>query len=169
MTYTKNRRIRGTIASLAVLATLPFLLVACSGQSDGDTAPRADPGIGAQWGACMRDAGFAVQDPDDESVAAGVTAAPPGVDQAAFADAAASCSERAGVEPASNADHQKWQRQYEQVASCVREEYRDFPERDDGGFGVDESYPHADEPAFKETVAKCMAEFSPDTQNRPVP
>lgn len=154
MTYTKNRRVRGCVDSLAVVGVLPFLLVACSSQPDADTAPRADAGIGAQWGACMRDAGFAVQDRADQS---------------AFSEAAASCSEQAGVEPASDADQQKWKREYAEVASCVGEDHRDSPEQDDGGFGVDDSYPHADEPAFKDTVAKCMAEFSPDTKYRPVP
>lgn len=168
MKHTNTRRLRGTLGSLALLAALPLLLVACSGQSDTDTAPRADAGTGAKWGACMRDAGFDVQDPDDASVRAGLSQAPSGADQDAFAKAAASCAQRAGVEPADSADTQKWEREYAQVASCVRDDYSDFPEQEPGGFTVDDSYPHAEEPAFKQTVADCMQEFSPDTQTQSV-
>lgn len=166
MKHTTTRRLRGTLGSLAVLGTLPFLLIACSGPSESSTAARADAGAGATWGACMRDAGFDVPDPDDATVASGVTSGPAGVDQAAFSEAAKTCAQRAGVEPASDADHQKWSRQYTQVASCIREHgYPDFPEQKDGGISTMD-YPRAQEPAFEETFDECLAEYSPDSQTR---
>lgn len=164
MTITNTRRLRGTIGSLAVLATVPFLLVACSGQPDADGALRADAGIGAQWGACMRDAGFDVTDPDDAAVQAGVAKVPAGADQAAFQAAAASCAQHAGVTGASSAERDRWEREYAAVASCVREHgYADLPEQQPGSITV-EGYPRAEEPAFEQVMDDCMAEYSPDTK-----
>ena len=170
MTHITPRRLRVVLATALLACTLPLGLAACSTSStssDGaDTAADATSGIGAQWGSCMRDAGFDVEDPDDQTVASGITKPLPGVDEQAFSTASATCAEQAGVEPASSADHQKWERQYDQVASCIRDNgYEDFPEQQPGSISTN-GYPRAEEPEFDQTFRDCLAEFAPDTQTQ---
>lgn len=167
MNHSNSGRARGVLVAVALLCALPLALSACSAGDDG-TAPRADAGVGAQWGACMRDAGYDVQDPDDASVEAGAMAVPSGVDSAEFQTAGAACAEQAGVERKSNADTQKWEREYAKVASCVRERYSDFPEQEPGQFGWDDDYAPAQDPGFQDVVDACMAKHSPDTQSQSV-
>ncbi|KQS09226.1 hypothetical protein ASG04_10170 [Curtobacterium sp. Leaf183] len=160
------RRILIAAATIAVL--MPLSLSACSTSSDAGSGSSTASGVGAKWGACMRDAGFEVEDPDDASVEAGLSKPPAGVDGAEFADASSSCSDEAGIERSSSADHQKWARQYAQVASCIRENgYDDFPEQQPGSIGT-EGYPRAEEPEFNDVMDDCLAEFAPDTQSQSV-
>lgn len=114
----------------------------------------------------MRDAGFDVRDPDDASVASGAVPVPEGADDAAYTDAAATCSAAAGVPRASTADKQKWERQYTKVASCIRENgFADFPEQQPGvlDFG---SYPRSQESGFQQAADTCLQQFAPDTTTK---
>jgi hypothetical protein len=115
----------------------------------------------------MRSAGFSVEDPSDAQVASGTVTSPAGADEERFRTAAGQCAEDLGVHGADSAQQDKWTREYDQVASCVRETYPDFPEQDPGGitFSPDE-YPRAAEPEFQERADECMHEYSPDTKTQ---
>lgn len=157
-----------TVLAAALLLVAPLSLTACSGPTPADGATAADTarGIGAKWGACMRDAGFDVEDPSDAQVSSGVVSAPQGADQQAFQRQAATCSEQQGVERQDSSEQQKWAREYEQVASCIRDHgFEDYPAQRPGALDLNpESYPRAAEPGFERAVQDCLAEFSPDTQ-----
>ncbi|QCR42529.1 hypothetical protein C1N91_02185 [Curtobacterium sp. SGAir0471] len=162
MTHTPVRS-RVTLGTVALFIALPLTLSACSTPDAGTAPTTAAKGIGTQWGDCMRAAGFDVEDPDDDAVTSGVATAPQGVDQHAFAEQAGTCSRSLGVTGADDATEQKFRREYQQVASCIRERgYPDFPEQD-GGFTT-EGYPRSEEPEFDGVVTDCMAEYSPDSR-----
>ncbi|WP_420363638.1 hypothetical protein AABM26_04690 [Curtobacterium aetherium] len=165
MTKTKH-----LLAAVALAAALPFTLVACSqGSPDAASTSASSDGIGARWGSCMRDAGFEVQDPDDDALRSGTVTSPQGADQEAFTTAAQTCSKQVGVTGADSAQKQEWARQYEAVAACVRENgYPDFPEQPDGGINFGD-YARAGEPKFQEVADRCLEEFSPDSTSTKVP
>ena len=167
-TSTRTRLLLATVSGAVLLAGL----TACSGGTppNGDGATAADgPGIGAQWGSCMRAAGFEVQDPDDDQVRSGTVLTPQSGDREAFATAAGKCSTDLGIEPADTAEQDKWTREYARVASCIRDEYPDLPEQQPGSLSFDpETYPRAREDGFQERVDECLAEFSPGTKSQPV-
>lgn len=170
MTTTTRPRTRLFLAGLLALG-LTTGVTACSGATDPTAGPtHASTGIGAQWGDCMRSAGFDIEDPSDDQVSSGTILSPAGVDQERFHSAADECAEDLGVHRADSAEQDKWVRQYQQVASCVREEYPDFPEDgSDGGISFDpDGYPPAREPAFQELAQKCMQQYAPDTQTQEV-
>ncbi|MBT2502654.1 hypothetical protein [Curtobacterium sp. ISL-83] len=158
-------RTRAVLVTAILAAVLPLSLASCSSDSSGTTAAEAVSGVGTRWGACMRDAGFDVQDPSDEIVERGAYSRPEGVDAAGFDTAAAGCSEQLGIEGSSSAQKQQWARQYDQVASCVREHgYEDYPEQQPGALDFNPSnYPRAAEPGFEKVTAECLQEFAPDT------
>ncbi|WIB60706.1 hypothetical protein DEJ13_02440 [Curtobacterium sp. MCLR17_007] len=159
---------RALLVAAAIAVTLPFSVAACSTQPSADPGTSAGSGVGAKWGSCMRDAGFDVEDPDDTAVEAGLSKAPAGADRAAFSAAASACTEKAGVERASSADQQKWERQYAQVANCIRENgYDDFPEQEPGSLNTS-VYQRSSEPQFETVVDDCLAEFAPDTRSQSV-
>jgi len=166
MNTTSNRFTTALTAAL-LLAVLPFGLAACSsGNGDTSDAPTAGTaqGIGAKWSACMRDGGFEVPDASDDEVSSGVSRVPNGVDQERFTERSASCSEELGIERSSEAEQQKWTRQYDAVAACIREDgYADFPEQKAGSLDF-QSYARSSEPQFDEVAQKCLAEHAPDTQ-----
>ena len=164
---TTTTRTRTAIATLVLAVTLPLALASCSTDS-APTATDAAAGVGATWGDCVRDAGFDVQDPPDDMLERGTITMPEGVDQQSWDQAASKCSALAGVERADTADQQKWARQYDQVASCIRDHgYDDFPEQEPGSIGVDrEAYPRAKEPEFEQTFQDCLAEYAPDTKTQ---
>lgn len=167
MKHTTRSR-RTALAAAALLCALPLALAACSSGSGAPSAKDATAGVGAEWGACMREAGFEVEDPDDASVESGVLAAPPGAEQEEFQRAGARCAKDAGVHGTSKADKQDWERQYAKVASCIRENgYEDFPEQRPGGIST-EGYPRAREPGFETAMHDCLAEFAPDTTTQNV-
>lgn len=156
------------VAAVLVLAvSASIALSACSGAGSPSAADtQSTSGIGARWGACMRDAGFDVEDPADDMVASGTVTIPQGVDQGRYEEEAASCSDRVGVQRADTSEEQKWARQYSQVADCIREHgYDDFPEQTDGGITT-QGYPRASEPEFEETFQQCLHEYSPDTKTQ---
>jgi hypothetical protein len=64
------------------LGTVLFALTGCS--KGAPSAEEITAGVGRRRGACMRDAWFEVEDPDDASVESGVLAAPPGAAQEEF-------------------------------------------------------------------------------------
>lgn len=170
---TAPHRSRGLLTSALVLSTLPFLLTACSGGGTADassTGTPGGPGIGAAWGSCMRDAGYDVQDPTDDLVRTGAAPVPEGVDRDRFSEAAGTCSRSVGVQGADQADIQRWEREYAQVASCIRDNgYPDYPEQEPGGISADpETYPRAAEPAFEQAFHDCLAKYSPDTKTQSV-
>lgn len=149
----------GTVAGLS----------ACSDRGDphAGSTTAAPSGIGSRWGACMRDAGFDVQDPTEQQVRNGAVITPSGVDEGRFHTAADTCSRQLGVERADSAQQDRWTREYAQVASCVREEYPDFPEQEPGVLSVDpEEYPRATEEAFQQRFDTCMTKYSPDTKTQ---
>lgn len=117
----------------------------------------------------MRSAGFTVEDPSDDQVSSGTVTSPAGADQERFRSAADRCADDLGVHRADSATKEKWNREYDQVASCVRETYPDFPQQQPGSisFNPDE-YPPAGEPAFQERADECMAKYSPDTKRQDV-
>jgi hypothetical protein len=115
----------------------------------------------------MRSAGFSVDDPSDDEVTSGVVTTPPGVDQTRYQVAAAQCGRELGVQPPDAADEEKWNRQYDQVSSCIRDAYPDFPEQRPGVIEWDsETYPTSDDPAFKQRNAECMRKYAPDTMTQ---
>lgn len=163
-----RRGIRTLLVAAAVAVVLPFSIAACSSQPSASSSAGTASGVGAKWGSCMRDAGFDVQDPDDASVEAGFSNPPAGADDEEYGRASSTCSEQAGVERASTADHQKWERQYAQVATCIRENgYEDLPEQEPGTIQTD-GYPRAEEPGFNDVFMDCLAEFAPDTKTQGV-
>jgi hypothetical protein len=170
MTTTTRPHTRILLAGLLALG-LGTGVAACSGATDptaGSTG--ASTGIGAQWGDCMRSAGFDIEDPSDDQVRSGTALSPAGVDQERFHSAADKCAEDLGVHRAGSAEQDKWARQYQQVASCIREEYPDFPEDgSDGGISFEpDGYPPAREAAFQELAQKCLQQYAPDTQTQEV-
>jgi hypothetical protein len=115
----------------------------------------------------MRSAGFTVDDPSDDQVSSGTITSPAGSDQERFRSAADRCAEDLGVHRADSATKEKWNREYDQVASCIREAYPDYPEQDPGtvSFGSDD-YPTAADPAFQERAEECLHRYSPDTKTQ---
>ncbi|GAA1494252.1 hypothetical protein GCM10009627_25980 [Curtobacterium herbarum] len=160
---------------MLLAATTATLLVAgltgCSG-AGASTADQAAgtsdaSGLGAQWGSCMRDAGFEVEDPSDDQVRSGTVLAPQGGDQQAFETAAARCSSDLGIEQIGSAEKDKWTREYARVASCIRDEFPDYPEQEPGGLALGpEEYPRALEDGFQERADECLRKYSPDTQSQ---
>ncbi|QCR42528.1 hypothetical protein C1N91_02180 [Curtobacterium sp. SGAir0471] len=159
-------RPRAVLTAVALLAALPLALSACSSADPGADSTSAAQGVGAKWGDCMRSAGFDVPDPADEELASGVVRTPPGADEQAFGEAARTCQQDLGLKSADDAQRQTWERQYSQVASCIREHgYADFPEQEPGVLSTGE-YARASEPAFEKTFQDCLAEFAPDTKQQ---
>lgn len=122
----------------------------------------ASGGLGTKWGSCMRDAGFDVEDPTDETVSTGAVITPPGVDQVRFAQAAQTCGRQIGVGGASSAEKDKWKRQYAAVDSCIRETYPDAPAQEPGSLDYGDL---SQDPAFQQAWDDCMAKHAPDTQS----
>ena len=168
MTRTTIRSAR-FLAALAVAALLPLTCTACSSDPEPSAATSAPAaGIGAKWGSCMRDAGFEIVDPTDEAVSSGVVTRPTGADADEFDRAAGECQKAAGVRGADSAQRQRWDRQYEQVANCIRENgFADLPEQRTGSLDFC-SYPRVTEPEFDRVTDRCLQEFAPDTQTQPV-
>lgn len=174
MTTTPRSTGRPLLAGLLALG-LAAGLSACAGSPNaapGSAAadagsPEAAAGLGAKWGACMRSAGFTVEDPDDDQVRSGTITSPAGADQERFRTAADRCADDLGVHRADSAMKEKWNREYDQVASCVREAYPDFPEQQPGSISFNPSeYPPAGEPAFQDRADECLAKYSPDTKRQ---
>lgn len=112
----------------------------------------------------MRDAGFEVPDPTDADVRSGTVPAPDDADQRAFGEQAERCSETAGLRRPDAAQRQTWERQYAQVAECIRAGgFDDLPEQAPGVLDFHD-YPRASEPSFADVSGRCLAEFAPDTQ-----
>jgi len=157
--------LRRAVAAASLALFLPLGLAACSSSDDAGTASGTSAGVGAAWSACMRDAGFPVADATDEQVSSGTFQVPAGSDQASFSSQAGTCARSVGVEGASDAENQKWDREYDAVASCIRENgYPDFPPQEPGVIGTGD-YVRASEPAFEEVWQTCLAEHSPDTRS----
>ncbi|PZE86217.1 hypothetical protein DEI91_03675 [Curtobacterium sp. MCBD17_032] len=117
----------------------------------------------------MRSAGFEVQDPSDDQVSSGTVTLPADADQEHARAAADECAEHLGVHGADSAMKQKWIREYDQVASCIRDAYPDFPEQPPGQVGWDdEEYPPAADPAFQQRADECTRKYSPDTKTQSV-
>lgn len=159
-------RIALILAGLALVSTAAGC---ASGGAGTDSTATAAGGLGSKWGTCMRDAGFDVQDPRDEDVQNGVQTFRDGdASEPGFDDAAASCYQKLGIHGADKAQKEKWKRQYDQVASCIREEFPDFPEQEPGSVVADpEKYPRAAEPRFDERFTECAQKYAPDSQSAP--
>ncbi|MGN7191866.1 MULTISPECIES: hypothetical protein [unclassified Curtobacterium] len=157
--------------ALVLTAGLALPLAACTATpsaSSSSTSSSSAAGLGERWGSCMRDAGFDVTDPQDDAVRSGAVTTPDGVDQEAFARASKECAESLGVTGASTADKQRWEREYAEVADCIREHgYPDLPEQRPGALDF-QSYPRSSEDGFQQTVSACLAEFSSDTKQQQV-
>jgi hypothetical protein len=169
MTTTKESSSRPLLAGLLALG-LATGLSACAGVPNSIAGTSgADAGLGPRWGACMRSAGFSVEDPSDDQVSAGTITSPAGVDQERFRSAADQCAHDLGVHGADSAMQQKWIREYDQVASCIREAYPDFPEQRPGVLEWDrDEYPPAADPAFRQRADECTKKYSPDTKTQSV-
>ncbi|TQJ26843.1 hypothetical protein FB462_0687 [Curtobacterium citreum] len=155
--------VRCTVVAALIVAA-PLSLAACTSSPASSDSTSSASGVGARWGACMRDAGLDVEDPDDESVRTGTYPAPDGGDGQAFTRQAQECSEQVGVERADAAQQQQWERQYAKVADCIRDRgFDDLPEQQPGVLDFND-YPRADEPGFADAASACLAEFAPDTQ-----
>jgi hypothetical protein len=161
-----TRPLRSTLAGAIGAVALLALLTGCSSPSGAPTASgAAGTGVGAKWGECMRTAGFETEDPSDELVESGAAMMPGGVDEDAWTKAAATCSEQIGVERADSAKEDEWARQYDRVASCIREEYPDFPEQEPGSLVLSpDQYPRASEQGFQDRSDECMEQFASDTK-----
>ncbi|ROP74819.1 hypothetical protein [Curtobacterium sp. PhB115] len=165
MTQTTRSR-RAALAAVVLACSLSFGLTACSGPSEADTVAETANGVGAKYGACMRDAGFDIQDPDDAALESGAVQAPADADQDAFQKAMRACRKAAGVQGSSNADQQKWARETAKVASCIRDNgYPDFPEQKPGMLDA-LGYERGREPGFEKALRSCTEEFAPDTQTQ---
>lgn len=117
----------------------------------------------------MRSAGFSVEDPSDDEVTHGVVVTPPGVDQGRYQVAAGKCGRELGVQPPDEAEKAKSARQFDQVSSCIRDAFPDFPEQEPGTIAWDaETYPTSEEPAFKQRNAECMRKYAPDATTQHV-
>lgn len=168
-TTTTSTRRAAVLGAVALIGAT--LLGGCSTaphEESGGTAADGPTTVAAKWGACMRDAGFPVDDPSEEALRSGVTSAPQGVDQERFAEAADTCAQQAGVERADGAAEDEHARQYEAVGSCIRDHgYPDFPELRHGVLrtGPDD-YARATEDGFQQTLQECLHEFAPDTQHQ---
>lgn len=172
-TRTRTRTRLSLLGAAVVAVTLPLALASCSSDtttgSTADTASERSTGIGADWGSCMRDAGFDVQDPSDDEVRSGALRAPSGTDEQGFVEAGGACSKELGISGTSEADKQKWERQNVQVASCIRDHgYPDFEGQDNGVLDFS-TYERSQEPEFQEAVESCLQEFAPDIQKQQVP
>jgi hypothetical protein len=167
MKHTTRSRRTGLVAA-ALVGALPLALSACSAGSGASSAKDVTAGVGAEWGACMRDAGFEVEDPDDAMVESGVMQSPPGAAQEEFERAGARCAKDAGVQGSSTAGQQEWERESANVASCIRENgYEDLPTQQPGVLDVT-GYPRAQEDAFQKVLQDCNARFAPDTTTQNV-
>lgn len=167
MKHTTRSR-RTVPAAAALLCALPLALSACSSASEASSAKDVTAGVGAKWGACMRDAGFEVEDPDDATVESGVVRSPLGAAQEEFERAGARCAKDAGVRGSSTADQQQWERESANVASCIRENgYEDLPAQQPGVLDVT-GYPRAQEDTFQKVLQDCTAAFAPDTRTQNV-
>lgn len=163
MTETTPRP-RAVLAAVALLAALPLALSACSSAGPGADSTSAAQGVGAKWGDCMRSAGFDVPDPADDELVSGVVRSPAGTDEQAFREAARTCQQDLGIKGTDDAQRQTWERQYDQVASCIREHgFADFPEQEPGVLNPAD-YARSEEPAFEKAFSDCLAEFAPDTK-----
>ena len=169
MTTTTRTPTRLLVAGLLAIG-LTTGIAACSSAAAPTAGSTATTGIGAKWGDCMRSAGFDIEDPSDDQVSSGTAVSPAGVDQERFHRAADQCAQDLGVRRTDSAEQDKWVRQYQQVASCIREEYPDFPEDgSDGGISfLPEGYPPAREQAFQELAQKCVQRYAPDTKTQEV-
>ncbi len=149
---------------LALVVGAPLALAGCTAH---DTAGAADTaassGLGSKWGSCMRDAGFEAEDPSDDEVTSGSVLTPPGVDQAAFLEAAQTCNQQIGVQSADSAQKDEWKRQYAAADACVREEYPDAPAQKPG---VIDYGALSEDPAFDDHLDECLAKHAPDTKTR---
>ncbi|PZF67052.1 hypothetical protein DEJ33_07295 [Curtobacterium sp. MCPF17_047] len=156
------------VLTAAVLALgLASGLTGCAGGAPASDSTTAASGLGARWGDCMRSAGFDIEDPGDDQVRSGTVISPQGVDEDRFAGAADSCATELGVTRADSAAKDRWAREYDQVASCVRDAYPDFPEQQSGALSFDEAtYPPAAEPEFQQLVDECLQRYSPDTKTQ---
>lgn len=166
MRTTNRPPIQNILAAVLVIG-LATGLSACVTDSTGDrdTTASAAAGLGARWGACMRSAGFDIDDPSDAQVRSGTVTSPQSVDQERFGTAADSCSAELGVERADSAAKEQWKREYAMVGSCVREAYPDLPEQEPGTLSFDpETYPFVREPAFQDRLDSCLQQYSPDTE-----
>ncbi|UBQ03037.1 hypothetical protein [Curtobacterium sp. TXMA1] len=159
-------RTKSLLTAIALIAVLPLGLTACSpSDPTADHTTAAAEGVGARWAACMREGGFEVQDASDEQITSGAFSMPSGVDEEAFGKRSDTCREQLGVHGADDAQKQEWARQYDAVASCIRENgYPDFPEQQEGSLDFG-NYARAQEPRFDSAVQACMQEFAPDTRS----
>ncbi|MFL0389347.1 hypothetical protein [Curtobacterium sp. 179-B 9B NHS] len=149
---------------LALVVGAPLALAGCTAH---DTAGAADTaassGLGSKWGSCMRDAGFEAEDPSDDEVTSGSVLTPPGVDQAAFLEAAQTCNQQIGVQSADSAQKDEWKRQYAAVDACIREEFPDAPVQEPGQLNYGDI---SDRPDFEERWQECLTEHAPDTKTQ---
>lgn len=167
MTHTTPRR-RTALAGVIIAAALSFGLAACSSAPTADTASEVTKGAGAKYGECMRDAGFAVEDPSDAELESGMAKGPSGVDEEAFGEAMGTCRKKAGVAGKSDAELQEFARQTAKIASCIRENgYADFPEQKPGVLDG-QGYARGQEAGFEKVRKQCSAKYAPDTQNQEV-
>jgi len=162
-----TRPLRAIALVLAVGAVLPLAACASTTSASPSSGPHsAAAGLGERWGSCMRDAGIDVTDPEDDAVRSGAVQTPDGADQEEFTRASKRCAESLGVTGLSNADRQRWEREYAAVADCVREHgYPDLPEQQPGVLDF-HAYPRSSEDGFQQALSDCMAEFSPDTKQQ---
>jgi hypothetical protein len=167
MTTNVNHLSRPLLAGLLALG-LAVGLSACSGSHDAATGgSAASSSLGAQWGNCIRSAGFSVDDPSDDEVTHGAVKTPAGVDQDRYRAAADKCARELGVHRPDAAEKEKWARQYDQVASCIRDAFPDFPEQQPGSIGWDsETYPTSEDPSFEQRAGECMQKYAPDTKTQ---
>ncbi|MFJ4225694.1 hypothetical protein [Microbacterium sp. NPDC089695] len=156
-----------TLLGLGAGAALVLVMTGCGPTSDDlASATRADDASSqsAQWGTCMRAAGFDVQDPDEDALKSGVLFAPPGVAEDVFHDAARECLQEVGIDGVTGEERDKWEREYAAVEDCIRKNgYPDFPAQEPGVLDM-QGYPRAEEPEFEQVFADCIAAHSPDTK-----
>lgn len=165
---TRRTGLRTAVAALVLLT--PALLAGCASGADtasgGASTPAADArSASAQLGACLRDAGYDVEDPDlSQGV---VVAGPKGSDPDAYAQAYSTCAatlpgEYGEIGQAPDADEvAAYQEAGLKVAQCVRDKgFSDFADPVDGEFAPGRTGPEGD--AEVQAVDACWAQFGTD-------
>lgn len=158
-----------TLCQTMMAASAAFLLATvvagCSSAAPEGDASTDDKGTGssdvAQVGACLRDAGF---DVNDDELVAGVLAPPEGADVAEYEEALRNCAEGTSLAPEDAPDGDEMaavQAQLLEYVACLRDlGYTDIPDPVDGELDLPPEYTSTDSSnTFPEDAEECQYAF----------
>lgn len=162
MTVRTAIRSRGAAALIGAMLLLPLALAGCSTNAGDDAGSESTTtsARAASWGACMRDAGFQIEDPTDEQLSSGVERIPADADRSAFERASSTCRGDSAETDSAAAPSQAEKDQYIQdaldFAQCMRDNgVDDFP--DPATPGLIDLQSGKDSPAFQEASETCKS------------